>query len=188
MITSFAGIVRTHGRERPDHPAIEFEGTTVTFGQLDARSSQLATALAAVGVEAETRVAFLDKNGVEFFETTFLDHADQFPRGVIGCLKRSWRILDCRRAGRRQLSDRQRRGEEATGHRAARSARTHVDHCFDPLVVFAIVQRRRPPPPLRERPLLPRLAPPRWLADRSDLPEEYPEKASDLAALRSLVC
>ena len=71
MITSFAGIIRTHGRERPDHPAIEFEGTTVTFGQLDARSSQLASALAAVGVGAETRVAFLDKNGVEFFETTF---------------------------------------------------------------------------------------------------------------------
>ena len=71
MITSFAGIIRTHGRERPDHPALEFEGTTVTFGELDTRSSQLATALAALGVTAETRVAFLDKNGPEFFETTF---------------------------------------------------------------------------------------------------------------------
>ena len=70
-ITSFAGIIRTHGKERPDHPAIEFEGTTLTFGQLDARSSQLANALAAAGVGAEDRVAFLEKNGPEFFETAF---------------------------------------------------------------------------------------------------------------------
>ena len=71
MITSFAGIIRTHGRERPSHPAIEFEGTTLTFGALDERSSRLANAFAAVGVRAESRVAFLDKNGPEFFETTF---------------------------------------------------------------------------------------------------------------------
>src|SRR5438105_3750666 len=70
-ITSFAGIIRTHGRERPDHPALEYEGTTHTFGQLDAKSSQLATALASIGVQAEDRVAFLDKNGPEFFEVTF---------------------------------------------------------------------------------------------------------------------
>jgi len=71
VITSFAGIIRTHGRERPDHPAIEFEGATLTFGALDERSSRLANAFAAVGVRAESRVAFLDKNGPEFFETTF---------------------------------------------------------------------------------------------------------------------
>jgi long-chain acyl-CoA synthetase len=71
LITSFAGIIRTHGRERPDHPAIEFEGATVTFGALDERSSRLANAFAAAGVRAESRVAFLDKNGPEFFETTF---------------------------------------------------------------------------------------------------------------------
>jgi long-chain acyl-CoA synthetase len=71
VITSFAGIIRTHGRERPDRPAIEFEGRTVTFGELDTRSSQLANALAAVGVGAEDRVSFLDKNGPEFFEVTF---------------------------------------------------------------------------------------------------------------------
>src|SRR3954469_17129639 len=71
MITSFAGIIRTHGQERPDRPAIEFEGRTITFGELDTRSSQLANALAAAGVGPEDRVAFLDKNGPEFFEVTF---------------------------------------------------------------------------------------------------------------------
>jgi long-chain acyl-CoA synthetase len=71
VISSFAGIIRTHGRERNDHPAIEFEGRTITFGQLDTKSSQLATALASIGVGAEDRVAFLDKNGPEFFEVTF---------------------------------------------------------------------------------------------------------------------
>ena len=71
MITSFAGIIRTHGRERPDHPAIEYEGTTLTFGELDKRSSQLANALAAAGVGAGDRVAFIDKNEPEFFEVAF---------------------------------------------------------------------------------------------------------------------
>ena len=71
MITSFAGIIRTHGRERPDHPAIEYERRSVSFGELDARSSQLANAFAAAGIQANDRVAFLDKNGPEFFEVTF---------------------------------------------------------------------------------------------------------------------
>src|SRR4051812_20741054 len=71
VITSFAGVIREHGRERPDRPAIEFEGRSISFGELDARSSQLANALAAAGVKAEDRVAFLDKNGPEFFETAF---------------------------------------------------------------------------------------------------------------------
>jgi long-chain acyl-CoA synthetase len=70
-ITSIAGIVRTHGAERADSPALEFEGRTITFGELDRRSSQLANALAQVGVQAQDRVAFLDKNGPEYFEVTF---------------------------------------------------------------------------------------------------------------------
>jgi long-chain acyl-CoA synthetase len=70
-IDTVAAIVRTHGRERPDAPAIEFEGRTVTFGELDERSSRLANALAAAGVSPGDRVAFLDKNGPEYFETTF---------------------------------------------------------------------------------------------------------------------
>ena len=71
MITSFAEIIRTHGRERADRPAIEFEGRTITFGELDQRSNQVANALTAAGIGAEDRVAFLDKNGPEFFEVSF---------------------------------------------------------------------------------------------------------------------
>ena len=37
----------------------------------DARSSKLANALAHAGVTSGDRVAFLDKNGIEYFETTF---------------------------------------------------------------------------------------------------------------------
>src|SRR3954451_1935330 len=71
MITSLAGIVRTHGQDRPDAPAIEYENRTLTFGELDRRSNRLANALAALGVGARDRVAFLDMNGPEFFEVTF---------------------------------------------------------------------------------------------------------------------
>ena len=70
-ITSIADIVRTQGREKPDAPAIEFEGRTITFGELDRGSNQLANALAGVGVGPGDRVAFLDKNGPEYFEVTF---------------------------------------------------------------------------------------------------------------------
>jgi long-chain acyl-CoA synthetase len=70
-ITSLAEIIRTQGGDRPDAPAIEFEGRTVTFGDLDRRSNQLANAFASVGVACGDRVAFLDKNGPEYFEVSF---------------------------------------------------------------------------------------------------------------------
>jgi long-chain acyl-CoA synthetase len=70
-ITTIAGIVRTHGEERPDKPALECDGRTLTFGEMETRSSRLANALADAGVASGDRVAFLDKNGIEYFETTF---------------------------------------------------------------------------------------------------------------------
>jgi long-chain acyl-CoA synthetase len=70
-IATIADIVRTHAHECPDDPALEYEGRTVTFAELDARSSRLANALTSVGVQAGDRVAFLDKNSVEFFEVAF---------------------------------------------------------------------------------------------------------------------
>src|SRR3954447_12258648 len=69
--SSVAEIIRTHGRERPDRPALEVGERTVTFGELDRRSNQVAAALADAGVGAEDRVAFIDKNGPEWFEVTF---------------------------------------------------------------------------------------------------------------------
>jgi long-chain acyl-CoA synthetase len=67
-IDTIAGLARVHGKERPDKPAMTYGDRTITFGELDARSSQVAQALAADGVGAEDRIAFLDKNSVEYFE------------------------------------------------------------------------------------------------------------------------
>jgi long-chain acyl-CoA synthetase len=70
-IESLADIIRTHGAERRDAPALELDGRSLTFGELDARSSQVANALRTAGVREQQRVAFIDKNGFEFFEVTF---------------------------------------------------------------------------------------------------------------------
>jgi len=70
-ITALADIVRSHARRRPDAPALEVEGRSYTFGELDRRSSQAAQALRAAGVQRGHRVAFIDKNSAEWFEVTF---------------------------------------------------------------------------------------------------------------------
>jgi long-chain acyl-CoA synthetase len=70
-IASIADIIRTHGAERPDQVALEFEDRSVTFAELSERAKRVAQALAGVGVGEGDRVAFIDKNGVEWFEVTF---------------------------------------------------------------------------------------------------------------------
>jgi len=70
-IATIADIIRTHAAERPDAVAVEVGERAATFGQLHARSSQLANTLAAAGVQAGDRVASIDKNSLEYFEITF---------------------------------------------------------------------------------------------------------------------
>ena len=70
-IASVADIVRVHAAERPDDAALVVGERTVTFGELGARSSQVANALRAAGVGFGDRVAFVEKNGAEFFEVTY---------------------------------------------------------------------------------------------------------------------
>src|SRR5580765_1569595 len=70
-LSSLVDIIRTHGAARPDRPALQYEGRTITFGELDERSSRVANALRALGVGAQERIAFVEKNGPEFFEVTF---------------------------------------------------------------------------------------------------------------------
>ncbi|HVW45138.1 MAG TPA: long-chain-fatty-acid--CoA ligase [Amycolatopsis sp.] len=70
-ISSVAELVRVHGARRRDCPALTADGRTITFGQLDARSNQVAQVLAADGLGAGDRVAFLDTNSAEFFEVLF---------------------------------------------------------------------------------------------------------------------
>jgi long-chain acyl-CoA synthetase len=70
-ITTIADVIRVHAAERPDAPALEVDGRSVTFRELDRRSSQAAQALRAAGVGPGDRVAFVDKNGLPWFDVTF---------------------------------------------------------------------------------------------------------------------
>jgi long-chain acyl-CoA synthetase len=67
-ITTIAEIVRVHAVKRPDAIALVVGECTITFAELDARSSQAAQAFLAAGVGFGDRVAFIEKNGAEFFE------------------------------------------------------------------------------------------------------------------------
>ena len=66
-----ADVVRGHGRQCPEAPALIVGDRTVTYGELDARSNSVAQAFASAGVRTGDRVAFIDRNGAEFFEVMF---------------------------------------------------------------------------------------------------------------------
>ncbi|GMU78003.1 MAG: long-chain-fatty-acid--CoA ligase [Acidimicrobiia bacterium] len=68
MARTLAGVTREHGRTYAGRPAITFEGATLTYDELDARSNRVARALRASGVERGDRVALLDKNVPELLE------------------------------------------------------------------------------------------------------------------------
>jgi long-chain acyl-CoA synthetase len=71
MTSTIAGLIREHGRHRSAARALTAAGRSTTFGELDARSSQVAQALAADGVGPGDRVALLAKNVPECFELLF---------------------------------------------------------------------------------------------------------------------
>lgn len=71
MPWTLANVVRTHARARGRRPMITYGQRTITYAGMDERSSRVARALAAEGVAAQDRVAFLDKNGPEYFEILF---------------------------------------------------------------------------------------------------------------------
>ncbi|MBV8951316.1 MAG: long-chain-fatty-acid--CoA ligase [Actinobacteria bacterium] len=70
-IRTIADVVRVHGAQRPDAIALTMGTRDLTFRELDRRSNQVAQALRGAGVERGDRVAFIDKNGIEWFEVTF---------------------------------------------------------------------------------------------------------------------
>ncbi|GAT10447.1 long-chain-fatty-acid--CoA ligase [Mycolicibacterium novocastrense] len=67
-IATVADIARVFGAERRDAVALISGERTATFGDLDTRSNRVAQALRAAGVGFGDRVAFVEKNGIEFFE------------------------------------------------------------------------------------------------------------------------
>ncbi|HEV2369826.1 MAG TPA: AMP-binding protein, partial [Acidimicrobiales bacterium] len=66
-----AGIVRANAEQRPDAVAVVHDDRRQTWAELDARSSSVALGLASAGLSADDRVAFIEKNGPEYFEVLF---------------------------------------------------------------------------------------------------------------------
>lgn len=87
MTDTFANILRGHARQRPDAPALTFQGRTQTFLNLDTGSSRSANLLAARGVNAGDRVAILSKNRADYFEIIYA--ANKIGATVV-CL--NWRL------------------------------------------------------------------------------------------------
>ena len=71
MSFTLATIVREHVAKTPDAPALTFEGATLSFAELDERSSRAANALIGDGVRGGDRVALLTRNTPEFYEIVF---------------------------------------------------------------------------------------------------------------------
>jgi acyl-CoA synthetase (AMP-forming)/AMP-acid ligase II len=69
--STLADLIRQQGSQRPDQAAFVYGARTLSFGDLDTRSSQVANGLRSEGVGSQERVAFLDKNSPEFFEVLF---------------------------------------------------------------------------------------------------------------------
>jgi len=68
---SIADIVRRFAAETPNNAAIRFGPRTVSWRELDQRSTSVAASLRASGVSSQQRVAFLAKNCLEYFEVSF---------------------------------------------------------------------------------------------------------------------
>jgi acyl-CoA synthetase (AMP-forming)/AMP-acid ligase II len=68
---SVAAVIRPRAAADPAAIAITGDGRELTFGELDERSSRLANALAGLGVRRGDRIAYLDQNATEFWETMF---------------------------------------------------------------------------------------------------------------------
>jgi len=66
-----ADLLRASSRSHRDSSAIVGEGRTVTYGEIDTRTNQVASGLLAHGLERGDRVAYLARNGTEFWELFF---------------------------------------------------------------------------------------------------------------------
>ncbi len=67
-LVTIADIVRGQAKAQPDKKAFVFEGTTISYGELDKAASQCAHGLRALGIEHGERIAYLGKNTPHYFE------------------------------------------------------------------------------------------------------------------------
>ena len=71
LTSSVSAMLRHWAAVRPHAPMLTQDDTTVTWAECYERAVQVAAGLAAEGVGPGDRVAFLDRNGIEFFEVFF---------------------------------------------------------------------------------------------------------------------
>jgi len=68
---SVAGVLRTHAAESPDAPMLVEGDVRRTWSEQYGRSCRVAQALLAEGIGPGDRVAFLDRNGLAYFDVLF---------------------------------------------------------------------------------------------------------------------
>jgi len=68
MSWSLCDSFREQARRRGDRPMITYDGRTISWASMDARSNRVAQGFATAGLPPQSRVAFIDKNGPEYFE------------------------------------------------------------------------------------------------------------------------
>ncbi len=66
-----ADVLRRHAEQRPDATMLRYGERRISWAEMDDRANQVAAALADEGVEHGSRIAVIDKNGVEFWELLF---------------------------------------------------------------------------------------------------------------------
>jgi len=66
-----AGMLRTNAASAGDRTMFRFGGRTITWSEHYRRAGQVGEALVAEGLRSGDRVAFLDRNGLEYFEVLF---------------------------------------------------------------------------------------------------------------------
>jgi len=71
FLASLPALLRHWATVQPDAPILTLGTETVSWGGLHDRAVRVAGALAADGVGPGDRVAFLDRNGIEYFEVLF---------------------------------------------------------------------------------------------------------------------
>ena len=77
-VNTVADIVRFWAKQSPGNVALVCDNTTVSYGLLDARSSQAANRMLQAGVGRGSRIGYLGVNSTGFFDTWF-------GAGKIGC-------------------------------------------------------------------------------------------------------
>ncbi|HXJ81288.1 MAG TPA: long-chain-fatty-acid--CoA ligase [Candidatus Methylomirabilis sp.] len=71
MEWTLANIIRTHAASRGDKTMLTYGTRAISYAEMDRASSRVAQGLLAEGIGPQDRVAFLDKNGPEYFEVLF---------------------------------------------------------------------------------------------------------------------